>query len=431
MAPFFMKKKILKFSKRPFVKNIAIVATGTIAVQAIGIVSSPFITRIYGPIAYGLLGVFVALTSIITPVATLTYVTAIILPAQKKAAIGVARLSLFLGVVITVIFTIIITVFKDTIVLIFQLQDIEPYIFFIPIVIFFGAITQVYNQWLIRENQYKDIARTSIIQSLIVNVLKIGVGIFHATAGILIFIVSLGQILYAQLFKSVTSQEVRQELKLKIIFSRKVSQDHVSLGKKFQDFPLYRAPQVLLNGFAKGIPILMLAHFFGPAAAGFYSIGNRVLQMPAGIIGKSIGNVYYPRIARAANNEENLKPYILKATLGMAWLAFVPFVTIVILGPWLFKIIFGSDWATAGHYSRWLSFLVFFEFILHPSKDAIIVMGDQKYLLLFEVISLLFKTGALFFGLLYLNSDLSAIIVFSFTGVLLSILLMILTYYRG
>ena len=232
------------------------------------------------------------------------------------------------------------------------------------------------------------------------------------------------------MYKLVTSREVRQDLKLRTIFSIKARQDHVTLGKKFKEFPFYRAPQVLLKGFTNGIPLLLLAHFFGPAAAGFYSIGNRLLKMPAGIIGKSIGNVYYPRIAKAANNQENLKPYILKATLGMAGLAFVPFITIIILGPWLFEFVFGSDWVMAGHYARWLSFLVFFEFILHPTKDAMIDMGIQKILLFYEIVSLLFKTSALSFGFLYYESELSAIILFSFTGMLLSIFLMIWSYFN-
>ena len=67
-----------------FVRNVAIVASGTVAAEAITMVYSPVLTRMYGPEAFGLLGVFVALLSIMTPIAALTYPIAIVL-ADKDA----------------------------------------------------------------------------------------------------------------------------------------------------------------------------------------------------------------------------------------------------------------------------------------------------------------------------------------------------------
>ena len=51
-----MKQRILAFSKRPFVRNVVTVASGTAASQAIVMAFSPLITRIYGPEAFGLQG---------------------------------------------------------------------------------------------------------------------------------------------------------------------------------------------------------------------------------------------------------------------------------------------------------------------------------------------------------------------------------------
>lgn len=426
-----LKNKIHSIINTKFVRNVATVATGSIAMQAITIAFSPIITRIYGPESFGILGVFITLSSFITPIVTLTYVTAIVLPAEENEAIGVARLSFFSAFVITLISIVVFIVLKNNIVEIFNLQTVAPYLFLLPIVIFFTASVQIYNQWLIRENQYKAIARVSVINSLIINLSKVVIGLFYSTAAVLIFIVSIGSILYSQMFRSPISHEVKKKLRLSTIFKKQAIDDYLQLGKKFKDFPLYRAPQVLFNSFTKGIPLLLLAYFSGPTAAGFFSLSNRVLNMPAEIIGKSIGNVYYPRIAKAANNQESLKPYIFKATVGMSGLVFVPLIIIVILGPQLFEFVFGVDWTMAGHYARWLFFSIFFEFILNPSKDALIVMGFQKYLLIFEILFFVFKTGALIGGFLLLKNDLLAIIVFSFTGMVLSILFLLLVFYKS
>jgi len=45
-----------------FVRNVAIVATGTAGAQAITMAFSPINTRLYGPEAFGILGTFTAPT---------------------------------------------------------------------------------------------------------------------------------------------------------------------------------------------------------------------------------------------------------------------------------------------------------------------------------------------------------------------------------
>ena len=72
-----MKFKIL--FKSPFVRNVIILSSGTAGAQIIAILLSPIITRLYGPEAYGLMGTFNAMISIITPVVALTYPIAIVI----------------------------------------------------------------------------------------------------------------------------------------------------------------------------------------------------------------------------------------------------------------------------------------------------------------------------------------------------------------
>src|SRR5699024_11373617 len=62
-------------------------------------------------------------------------------------------------------------------------------------------------------------------------------------------------------------------------------------AKKHYDFPLYRAPEELISTLSQNLPVLLLTSFFGPAAAGFYSIGRTVLSMPSRLIGKAIGEI--------------------------------------------------------------------------------------------------------------------------------------------
>src|SRR5699024_4538293 len=119
--------------------------------------------------------------------------------------------------------------------------------------------------------------------------------------------------------------------------------------------PVYRAPEMFLNAISQGLPVLMLTAFFGPASAGFYTIGRTVLNIPSQLIGKAIGDVFYPRIAEAANNKEDLNKLIKKATFVLSGIGIIPFGIVILFGPSLFSFVFGSDWIIAGEYARWIS----------------------------------------------------------------------------
>ena len=69
-----------------FVRNVAAVATGIAAAQAISLAFMPFLTRLYGPEAFGALAAFTAVVNIITPLATLGYANAIVMPETEEGA---------------------------------------------------------------------------------------------------------------------------------------------------------------------------------------------------------------------------------------------------------------------------------------------------------------------------------------------------------
>ncbi len=192
------------------------------------------------------------------------------------------------------------------------------------------------------------------------------------------------------------------------------------LAKQYKDFPMYRAPQVFLNGISQSLPMLMLTSLFGPASAGFYSLGRMVLSVPTQFIGQSVGDVFYPRIAEAANNGENLSGMIIKATLTLAAVGIIPFGIVIAFGPWLFRFVFGAEWTVAGEYARWIAMWSLFAFINRPSVRAIPVLNLQRQFLFYEITSLAIRTGALFIVYYFFKSDIYAIMLFSLSGVVLN-----------
>ena len=418
-----MKSRLRDFSEKPFIRNVIILVTGTAAAQVIGLISSPIITRLYGPEAFGLMGAFLAIVSILSPIAALTYPIAIVLPKRDQDAKGLIKLSLLITLIISITSLIILVLFNKQIISTFNLTEIAAFLYLIPLVIIFSGLVQVVHQWLIRTKQFSINARVTILQSIILNGSKIGIGLFHPIGAVLVVLSALGSGLQALLMIFFAKRSDYQT-NTQFIGEKKTLKE---LAKQHNDFPKYRAPEVFLNAVSTGLPVLMLTAFFGPASAGFYTIGRTVLTMPSRLIGNAVGDVFYPRIAEAAINKEDMTKLIKKGTLALAGVGLVPFGLIILFGPFLFSFVFGSEWVVAGEYARWIALWSYLGFMNTPSVKALPVLRAQRFHLFYTIFMLITRLGVLGIGYYVFSSDLVAIALFGISGALLNVGLITIT----
>ncbi|GGA62775.1 lipopolysaccharide biosynthesis protein [Salinicoccus roseus] len=418
-----MNHKFKNFTKSKFVKNVFIMASGAAGAQAVTMALSPIVTRMYGPEAFGIMGTFSALTSIIVPIAALCYPIAIVLPKSEKDAKGLIKLSLLITTMITAFTLIILAFFHNDIVVLFQLEEIASYLYLIPLIIIFAGTVQVTEQWLIRTNQFTINANVKFLQSIVTNGSKVGIGTFYPTATVLVVLQVLGNGIKTLMIVMLARKSNYKSAKS----SHEEGDSLKELANKHRDFPIYRAPQVLITAVSESLPILLLTSFFGPASAGFYSIGRTVLGLPSNLIGQSIGDVFYPRITEAANNGENVSHLIKKATFSLGAIGIIPFGLIIIFGPWLFELVFGSEWGRAGEYARWISLTSFMVLINKPSVRAMPVLNAQSIHLIYTFILVIIRTLGLIIGFAVFNSDIIAIALFGISSVIMNIFLFLIT----
>ena len=418
-----MIDKVKKIISGPFIRNVFVMVSGTAFAQVISMVLSPIITRLYGPEAYGIMGTFTAIINTFTPIVALTYPIAIVLPKSDRDAKGLVRLSLNITLVVTLLAFLIIFIFDDLLIKIFDIGEIMPYFYLIPIAILLGGFLQIIEQWLIRTKQFRVSARSAVVQAIIVQGGKTGIGFFYPHASVLIVLSAFNQGIKA-LFMYLFSRKSDGRLPLDS-FREKISLK--KLAKEYKDFPLFRTPQVFINAASQSLPVIMLTSLFGPAAAGFYSISRTVLSIPTNLIGKSVGDVFYPRISQARNEGENLTQLIKKATNMLALVGIIPYGLVVLFGPWLFSFVFGKDWVVAGEYARWVALWVYFLFINQPSVRALPVLNAQSFHLMFTIITLITRVAALFVGYYVFESDYIAIALFGITGAVLNLALILIT----
>ncbi len=416
-----MLNKIKQLTQSKFARNVAVVATGTAGAQAIAMAFSPAITRIYGPETFGAMGTFIAIFEMISPLAALSYPMAMVLPKHDSEAIGLARISLWIALITSLMTALVLILFKAPIVNAFNLHAIEPYILILPITMLFSVLMTISSQWTIRKKLFKLKAKSAILQALIISLMKAGLGLLNPTAIILIGTTSFGYLLQAVLVK-IGIREKNKEIKPTTESNYKVR----DLLKRYKDFAYFRTPQIFLNSVGQSLPILMLANLFTPATVGFYVLARTVLFVPSNLIGTSVAEVFYPKFVETVRQGDSGKLLLVKACTSLAAIGSVPYLTLIAFGPLLFALIFGNEWREAGEYSRWMSIWLFVVLVTRPIIAAIPALSLQGLFLGFEAIAVLVRILSILTGYFWIGTALGAVMAFSLSNAIIYAVLTVL-----
>jgi O-antigen/teichoic acid export membrane protein len=406
-------------------RNILTVVAGTAGAQAITLAFMPVITRIYGPEAYGVLGTFLSVTMMLIPVAALTYPIAIVLPKRDGDARGLVRLALAIALTLATVVALSLHFFGGRLAAALEIEIIQPYLMLIPFVMFCGAALEICQQWLFRTQRFRITASVAVGHSLLFNSVRTIAGLVQSSALVLVCTTALQQALHAALLGLAMLRTKPHEDN----HAGEAGQDSpgmFELARAHSDFPKFRAPVTLINAVSQHLPTLVLAAYFGPVAAGFFALCKQALTMPTNLIGKSVADVYYPRISRAIHDREPVAAMLLKATTALALVGLVPFALVAVLGPWLFALVFGEQWHVAGEYARWLALAEYVIFVSRPCVVAVPALSLQRRFLLFEIFSTSLRVLSLFGGALLVGNALATVQAFAVASIIIYSSLMVI-----
>jgi len=408
-------RSLAALMKRPFLMNVMKVGAGGALAQAISLGFSPLIARQYGPMAIGHLSVFLSVVAVCVTMATLAYPVAIVLPRTRSEARLIARLSMVVALCFCLVAQGILLLPGSQILDSVGLQGLPSAAFLLPLGVILASGVMVMEQWLTRERAFGLFAASAVFTSLVLNVSKAGFGYVRPTSEVLIATTLAAQaigllVVTAKLRWSGTSSLVEEE--------GMGQRDRLSvLARRYRDFPLFRAPQLLLNAVSLGLPVVLLAAFFGASVAGQYSLAWSLLFAPILLAGRAVSSVFYPKIT-AALRDGGAKRLVASATWGMALSGAIPYGLLLVLGPWLVAFVFGEEWRLAGVFSQVLAPFMFLQYLNRPVIAALPGMRLQASLLLYEVVSTSSKVSALWIGFKVLESPVWAVGLFSLVGVI-------------
>lgn len=397
--------------KGSFKANVLTFMTGTAIAQLITVAVSPILTRLFDPEAFGAFGVYISLVSIATSISTLRYEQALMLPKDTEDSVGLFWASILSVCIISGISLVCCTVLFKQILVIFKIQKLSWWILTLPVSIFLSGVYLTLNSWSTRQKNFRRASISQVVRSAAVSGVQISSGIMKAGSGGLVGGAVAGYCFATAALGWQVKRDDEQILK-KFLCWRKIKQ----ISKQYRDFPIFSSTQNFLNAISQNIPLLLLAKFFGPAIAGFYALGVRVLQVPMSFISKSMRQVLFQKTSELYNRGGDTYVLFKRATISLLAVVGIPALVFILFGPKIFYFVLGEKWVIAGDYARWLTLWLCIGFVNVPAIIFYQVLRKQKALFIQDFLLLIFRLGALLLGGMVLKDPLKTVIIYSLVG---------------
>lgn len=414
---FSIFKKI--WFKSEFSKNVLTIMTGNGIAQIIPILISPVLSRIYSPKDFGIFGLYLSISSLLSIIATGRYEMAIMLPKKQNEVNAIVKLILIILSFVTCFTIFVIIAYSDKIAMLFNNIELSKYLFLLPISVVLISLTQLMNYILIRDNKFKLLAKNTVLNVISNYSAQLGIGIFKGSP--------IGLIIGRIFGFLVAILSVVKGGHLKHIFSlRGITTKKVMI--KYRNFPMFDLPSTLLNTFAIQMPIIAFSKYFTMSITGHYSFMNRIFQMPINLLSRSVLDVFKQRATSDYNSYGNCHAIYIKTLKSLVIMCILPMLILMTCAPLLFRILFGPEWTTAGEYAQILTPMMMLKFIVSPLSYVFYIVQKQKYDLYGQIAFLITSLLSIIVGV-YFNNIKILLILYSATSICIYSFYLILSYF--
>jgi O-antigen/teichoic acid export membrane protein len=366
---------IRKATRTSYFKHSALNSAGLLMAALVPVATAPILARVFTPEEFGVFGLFLAVSGILTVIAAGRYEVAIVIPKEKAKGLetALAAMSVSLGFVcfLYLVLFVLRARIKDWIGL-----D-ESKLFYAPLAALVGVNYQIMLNCAIRERLFVSIGIARITAACFAALAMIVLGLLELGAWGLILGAIVGQVAgllvllwsvlrqYRDVFGHVSQRGAKEQL------------------VRFRDYPKFALVSDLANTLALRMPIIVFSSAFGAAATGYLTMFQRAWAASS-FIGTGIGETFRQKAAQEYASHGNfIRTY--RATFAvMAALAIGLWLLLTLLGPWLFELLLGAQWREAGVYARILATLVCIQFVASPLGWTVYIVERLRYNMIWQ-----------------------------------------------
>ena len=356
-----------------FLANVASVGGGAAAGQAILLLASLLLTRIYTPEEFGVLAVFASVIGILMSVVAGRFEIAIPIPGSDSAAAAITVLGFCLVTGVTFLTAGGVIVLGDSFVRWTNTDALRPYLWMVPVGLLGIGTYRVLNYWVIRRRAYTIVARTKITQNASRAASQIGLGLLGAgSVGLLIgdVIGRMGGTTSLALYSWKNDQSLFRHVSVRRM---------KAMARRFRKFPLLSGPSALFNKAALEAPALFFASLFAPSVAGWFALAQRMVGVPVWLISESIQQVFLGDAAeQIRTSPSEVKRLYLRLSGALFVCSLIPAAVLGMAGEWVFSTVFGTDWTVSGEYAQWMMIAFVPQIVVSPLSMTLNLLEKQE-----------------------------------------------------
>lgn len=404
-------------------RSVGLLAAGTAVAHVVSLAAAPLLTRLYTPTEFGLLAVFTSIVGIASVVVSLRLELAVPVPPEDEDAAQVVAAGMVVAAVVAGLVAVLVAALGDEVSAALGVPELAPLLGFAPVYLAAWGAYSMLNFWFARRDRFAVIAVVNAVRAVAVAAGQGLLGLTRTGGLGLIAGHALGPVVLAcgLLLAVARGDDASPVVRLSW-------RGVVGVLRRFRSFVVFGTPQALVNALNQSLPAVVMTLAFSASVAGFYLMAHRLIAAPIGLLGRSVRQVIYPRLARAVDEGTGL-PLAVRATLRMAALALPAALVVFFSGPALFAWLLGQEWRVAGEYARFITLWLAMGFVNIPSVSLVPLLGMQRWHAAYEVVYLGARLAALLYGA-SVRDPMAGIAWFALVGVAFNAVLVVVPLWR-
>lgn len=325
-------------------RSLGFLVTGTVFAQGIQLAASLFLTRLYTPDEFGQYASIIAIASVLGAVSTLSYPRAIPLAQDDEESRDVAWLALAASGIAASIITVAMSAGVIWGVEAWGWRPGWQHVVFVPLT---ALAIAMWGTLQVRQSRLSAFDRVAFATgsgatSQVGTQLALGWSAAGAVG------LSTGYLVGRLVNVAVLLRGVHLGRPPGLRVLRRVA-------ARWSQIPRWLLPATVMNLLGTSALTPWVALQFGLDTAGSFAFAFQMLSVPAALVGQAVATILFPRLAEAERGP-GISPVAVEGYVRRLTSVALPvFLPVLVLGPELFSVVFGSEWTQAGQVAAILS----------------------------------------------------------------------------
>lgn len=366
-------------------RGVASIVSGSVAGQAVVILTYPVLTRLYDPGDFGLFAVFASVVSMIAVASTASLEAAVPLPVEDEDAAAVAWSGLASVAATGLLTALVGTVAAVPLAELLGAPRLATYWWLIVLTVLAFGTYLVLSEWMVRDRSYGALGRRNLLQGIGQVGTQLGLGLAGVRPLGLLLGLGVGRVV--ALGGLLSRRGLLRQ-------ARPTAAALRAAVRRYRRFPLIAMPSSLVNSAGLEVPLLLVAALYGDVRAGFLGLTVRVISGPFTVLGQAVNQVVAGESSAAIRTPNGTLGRIVRTSARRLLLVgAVPAAVLLATGPALFGVVFGQEWTEAGDYARLLALAYLGQLAVVPVSSTLFLLERQHHELAWVVLRLLLTAG--------------------------------------